>query len=83
MERPAWGIVLIKPQFEAGTARMRKHGRGGVIRDDAVRSEVVAEVVAGLGDLGLEVLGTHEAEPRGPKGNVEYVALIKLTRDAQ
>jgi hypothetical protein len=43
----------------------------------------VAEVVAGLEDLGIDVLGVHEAEPRGPKGNVEYVALINLPGDAQ
>lgn len=80
MAQSWWGIVLIKPQFEAGTARMRKFGRGGVIRDDDVRQEVLQEVVLGLEGLGIAVLATHEAEPKGPKGNTEYVALIRGSR---
>lgn len=73
----AWGILLIKPQFEAGPKRMRAHGKGGVIRDAEVRAEVVVEVQAGLRALGLELLELAEADPPGPKGNIEYVQLCR------
>ena len=42
-------VLLVKPQFEAGRARV---GKGGVVRDVDVRADVVAEVVAGLDDAG-------------------------------
>ena len=42
LARPGWeAIVLVKPQFEAGRADV---GKGGVVRDPAVRGRVVLEV---------------------------------------
>src|SRR5579864_5259481 len=39
---PGWqAVVLVKPQFEAGRADV---GKGGVVRDEAVRARVVREV---------------------------------------
>ena len=36
-------VALVKPQFEAGR---REVGKGGIVRDDAVRARVVEEVAA-------------------------------------
>ena len=71
--RPGSGLVtLIKPQFEAGREQV---ARGGVVRDPAVRTEVVERVRAfGCGELGFEWLGECESPLRGPAGNVEILA---------
>ena len=70
---PGGGIVtLIKPQFEAGREQV---GRGGIVRDEAVRAQVVEDVRAfGTGELGLEWVGVRESPIRGAAGNVEYTA---------
>ena len=70
---PGGGIVtLVKPQFEAGRGQV---GRGGVVRDEAVRAQVVDSIRAfGTGGLGLAWVGVCESPIRGPAGNVEYTA---------
>ena len=70
---PGGGIVtLVKPQFEAGREQV---GRGGIVRDEAVRAQVVEDVRAfGAGELGLEWVGVCESPIRGATGNVEYTA---------
>ena len=70
---PGGGIVtLIKPQFEAGRGQV---GKGGVVRDPAVRANVVADI-CGFGEqtLGLRLVGVCESPITGPKGNIEYTA---------
>jgi len=65
-------VTLIKPQFEAGRKQVEK---GGVVRDEAVRREVVAAVRRfGVGELGLEWMASCESPLRGPAGNVEFLA---------
>jgi len=67
---PGWhALVLVKPQFEAGRAEAPK----GVVRDSAVRSRVVREVVDALAAEGAEVCGVVDSGLPGPKGNHEYV----------
>ena len=63
------GLVLVKPQFEAGRERV---GKGGVVRDPAVHREVLEAVCAWLGSRGASVLGMCDSGHPGPKGNVEY-----------
>jgi len=65
-------MTLIKPQFEAGREAV---GRGGVVRDPAVRDAVVAKIRAfGENKLSLQWLGCVESPLLGPAGNVEYLA---------
>ena len=48
---------------------------GGIVRDEAVRAQVVEGVRAfGTGELGLEWVGVRESPIRGAAGNVEYTA---------
>ena len=71
---PGGGIVtLIKPQFEAGREQI---GRGGVVRDPAVRQAVVESIREfGITTLGLEWVGICESPITGAKsGNVEYTS---------
>jgi len=63
------GLVLVKPQFEAGRELV---GKGGVVRDPAVHNEVLAKVGAWLEGRGAVVLGVCDSGHPGPKGNVEY-----------
>ncbi len=72
-----WGVLLCKPQFEAGRDRMNKHGRKGVLVDEAVRAQVVEECVESVRAMGVEVLDVRQAHPPGPKGNIEYALLVR------
>ena len=69
-------MALIKPQFEAGRAEV---GKGGVVRDEAVRARVCDEVAAWFAAGGWRVEGVVESPITGPEGNVEY--LIAAHRD--
>jgi 23S rRNA (cytidine1920-2'-O)/16S rRNA (cytidine1409-2'-O)-methyltransferase len=67
--RPGGTIVaMVKPQFEAGRGQV---GKGGVVRDDAVRAEAVARVRGAAEACGLVVRDEADAVIAGPKGNRE------------
>jgi 23S rRNA (cytidine1920-2'-O)/16S rRNA (cytidine1409-2'-O)-methyltransferase len=77
LTRPEAGFVLlVKPQFEAGKARV---GSGGVVRDPAVRRVVLGEVVGGLGESGIVVTDVMRSPLTGADGNVEYLARAART----
>lgn len=63
-------VLLVKPQFEAGPARV---GRGGIVRDPAVHAAVLSEVAAGLADAGLFVTAVVGSPIRGADGNREFL----------
>ncbi len=74
------GIVLLKPQFEAGPKEVP---RGGVIRDASVHARVCAEFVAFALANGWGVLGLIECPTRGGDGNTEYLVHLRTPdRDA-
>ncbi|WP_375466270.1 TlyA family RNA methyltransferase [uncultured Methylobacterium sp.] len=62
--------ALIKPQFEAGRARI---GRGGLVRDAAVHDEVCAAVRGTLSGLGFAILGLIPSPVPGGDGNAEFL----------
>jgi 23S rRNA (cytidine1920-2'-O)/16S rRNA (cytidine1409-2'-O)-methyltransferase len=61
-------IVLVKPQFEAGRAEVRK----GVVRDPDVQRRVLRELAATATQLGARVAGIVDSGLPGPKGNREF-----------
>jgi 23S rRNA (cytidine1920-2'-O)/16S rRNA (cytidine1409-2'-O)-methyltransferase len=63
-------VCLIKPQFEAGREAV---GRGGIVRDPAVREAVCAQVAALLAAQGLAVLGPIPSPIAGGDGNREFL----------
>jgi 23S rRNA (cytidine1920-2'-O)/16S rRNA (cytidine1409-2'-O)-methyltransferase len=66
---PGWeAVVLVKPQFEAGRADV---GKGGVVRDPAVRRRVVREVVVAALGWDARTAGVVDSGLPGPKGNRE------------
>lgn len=70
----AEGVVLIKPQFEAGPEQV---GKGGVVRDEGVRARVVEEVCAAAELLGFAAPEVIESPLLGPAGNREYLAYLR------
>jgi 23S rRNA (cytidine1920-2'-O)/16S rRNA (cytidine1409-2'-O)-methyltransferase len=67
-------LPMIKPQFEAGRERV---GKGGIVRDEATRSQVVQECAAALIALGLELAGLYDSPVAGMEGNRETFALLR------
>ncbi len=68
------GVVLLKPQFEAGPKDVP---RGGVIKDAAVLERVRREFLAWLGDTGWHVYGMIASPIRGGDGNTEYLVHLR------
>jgi 23S rRNA (cytidine1920-2'-O)/16S rRNA (cytidine1409-2'-O)-methyltransferase len=62
-------VLLVKPQFEAGRARV---GKGGVVRDAAVHRAVLREVVEELDAAGLGARALVASPLRGADGNREF-----------
>jgi len=64
-------VALIKPQFEVGKGRV---GKGGVVRDPALRRAVCDRVVAWLdAQVGWRVAGLIESPILGADGNQEFL----------
>lgn len=61
-------LLLVKPQFEVGREQV---GKGGVVRDDALRQEAADAVRAAAEALGWRFAGQAESRVAGPKGNRE------------
>jgi 23S rRNA (cytidine1920-2'-O)/16S rRNA (cytidine1409-2'-O)-methyltransferase len=62
-------IALIKPQFEAGRAKLKK----GIVRDRAVHASVCDEITAFVASLGLGVAGVIPSPITGGDGNAEFL----------
>jgi 23S rRNA (cytidine1920-2'-O)/16S rRNA (cytidine1409-2'-O)-methyltransferase len=67
-------VALIKPQFEVGKGKV---GKGGVVRDPALRQEAVDGVLDFARKRGWETVGVTESPILGPAGNVEFLALLR------
>lgn len=64
-------VALVKPQFEAGKARV---GKRGVVKDPAVHQAVLEEVIGVLREHGLALRGLTFSPIKGPEGNIEFWA---------
>jgi 23S rRNA (cytidine1920-2'-O)/16S rRNA (cytidine1409-2'-O)-methyltransferase len=73
-------IALIKPQFEVGRKNL---GKGGVVRDEKMRSQAIEAVVSQANDLGLARRNSIDSPVHGPKGNVEHLVLFDWTPQEQ
>jgi 23S rRNA (cytidine1920-2'-O)/16S rRNA (cytidine1409-2'-O)-methyltransferase len=71
-------LALVKPQFEVGRGAV---GKGGVVRDPALRREAMVSVGQAARELGAAVLGFVSSGLPGPKGNREsFVWLAETER---
>ncbi len=62
-------IALIKPQFEAGPAQVKK----GIVRDTSVHAAVCADIVTFVAALGWRVAGVTPSPITGGDGNAEFL----------
>lgn len=66
------GIVLIKPQFEAGKDRIQKNG----LVSDKIREEVLEEMLTWFRENDFKIKEVIESPIKGNKSkNIEYLAL--------
>ena len=61
-------LLLVKPQFEVGREQV---GKGGVVRDDALRAWAVESVRGAAEALGWREVARADSRVAGPKGNRE------------
>lgn len=73
-------VCLIKPQFEAGRDKVKKHG---VVRDPAVHEEVIRKVTSFAGTSGFTVSGLDFSPIKGPEGNIEYLCHLKKRKETE
>jgi 23S rRNA (cytidine1920-2'-O)/16S rRNA (cytidine1409-2'-O)-methyltransferase len=62
-------IALIKPQFEAGRAKLNR----GSVRDPVVHTAVCADISAFVAALGWRVFGVIPSPIKGGDGNAEFL----------
>ena len=72
----AYGVCLVKPQFEAGKKKLSKNG---VVRDKKVHIEVLSDIFDYCAFNGFSILGLSYSPIKGPAGNIEY--LIHVRKD--
>jgi len=73
-------VALIKPQFEAG--RQAASAGQGVIRDPAIWSQVLSDVLGALSDREAAMMGLMVSPLTGADGNVEFLAHFVAHVDA-
>ncbi len=72
---PAYAVLLIKPQFEAG----KKHvGRGGLIKDADIHAMVCEQTAEFVDSLGWQVDGIVASPILGGEGNAEFLLAAHL-----
>jgi len=67
-------VALVKPQFEVGRDQV---GKGGVVRDEAVRRSAVDKIRDWANANGFVAGNDVESPITGPAGNVEYLLLLR------
>ncbi len=72
-ESTAEVVALIKPQFEAARDQV---GKGGIVRDDAVREEIVVDVLSWLQERAWTINNLAESSIKGTEGNIEFLVHI-------
>jgi 23S rRNA (cytidine1920-2'-O)/16S rRNA (cytidine1409-2'-O)-methyltransferase len=71
-------VALVKPQFEAGKARV---GKRGVVRDPCVHADVLRGVITAAAADGWALLGLTWSPITGPEGNIEF--WVRLARNVE
>jgi 23S rRNA (cytidine1920-2'-O)/16S rRNA (cytidine1409-2'-O)-methyltransferase len=66
--------LMVKPQFEVGKDRV---GRGGVVRDPALRAEAVSGIAAAAAARGWGARAVTVSPLPGPSGNVEFFLWLR------
>ncbi len=67
-------VVLVKPQFEVGRARI---GRGGIVRDPQDWRTAIVRVAGSTATSGWPMHAVMPSPITGTQGNVEFLALLR------
>ena len=67
-------VLMVKPQFEVGKDRV---GKGGVVRDPALRAEAVRGVAEAASYRGWGARAVTTSPLPGPSGNVEFFLWLR------
>jgi 23S rRNA (cytidine1920-2'-O)/16S rRNA (cytidine1409-2'-O)-methyltransferase len=73
------GVLLVKPQFEAGRDDV---GPGGIIRDPAIHERVQKEIWDFFSQSPLKPLALCESPILGGEGNKEFLMHLRLASDS-
>jgi 23S rRNA (cytidine1920-2'-O)/16S rRNA (cytidine1409-2'-O)-methyltransferase len=68
------GVILIKPQFEAGRGRI---GKGGIVRDPVVHQQAIERVETCIQELGWKKVEVIPSPITGAEGNREFLLLMR------
>ena len=68
-------LCLIKPQFEAGREKV---GKKGVVRDPETHREVLDNFITWTKEMGFFIAAMTFSPVKGPEGNIEFLAHLKL-----
>lgn len=69
-------IALVKPQFEVGKGKV---GRGGIVREETQRQDVLQRIVRFAAEVGLQRMKTLDCPIKGKKGNHEILAIFQFS----
>ncbi|MBN2159667.1 MAG: TlyA family RNA methyltransferase [Spirochaetes bacterium] len=75
---PIEGVILLKPQFEAGPG----HHKKGVVQERKAHAEILIRVISSLAEMGMVMLGLAHSPLKGPKGNIEFLLHFKCAGPA-
>jgi 23S rRNA (cytidine1920-2'-O)/16S rRNA (cytidine1409-2'-O)-methyltransferase len=67
-------VLMVKPQFEVGRSRV---GKGGVVREPALRAEAVTLVAQSAAERGWGARAVAVSPLPGPSGNVEFFLWLR------
>ena len=67
-------LPMVKPQFEVGRDGV---GRGGVVRNPALRAQAMLDVITIGASLGLHLIDVVPSPLPGPAGNAEYFLWLR------
>lgn len=78
LQSPREAILLVKPQFEVGRAKV---GKNGVVRSAQDQAEAIAQVLQMAESLGWQYQGLTWSPLVGPAGNIEYLLWLREAED--
>lgn len=74
LQRGGYIVALIKPQFEAGKEEV---GKKGIVRDRAVHTRVINDVIDFALGEGFDVKNLTYSPVTGGDGNIEFLVLLQ------
>lgn len=77
LQQEAKVVTLFKPQFEVGK---RQVGKGGIVRDETLRRQVLDEFLSYVQTEGLSLVGVLDSPVRGKKGNKEVLVGLQKSK---